>query len=354
MNVHKIVLTGGPCAGKTKVLNGVTKKLREDGYYVITVPETAASLIGGNIRPYKDILVKFQEQILDIQKSKEDNAIKYAEELSKILEKDEIIDEDLKEFSKCKGIIVIFDRGLLDNRAYLSHEEYNDLIKRKKLNELSRLDNYDMVIDLISMANLKKDAYQNSEVRFENPEEAEKLDINTSGAWLIYDDLITVKPKDTMEEKIDCVYQLINNFVKNNVKPKKVQEEVDIDYKLFEYLDDDNSRVLRTKKIDIDFDKDLILELYKIIYGDNIDITKLYLTKEDNNILSKEKISFEDYCCLLGNFPERKAEEKTITRFIDSGNVYSIINDGNSYILETYKDNIEDIPQAITLKKKGK
>ena len=353
MQIHKIVLTGGPCAGKTKVLNGVRKNLEEDGYYVITVPETAESLIGGNIRPYKDILVKFQEQILDIQKRKEDNAIKYAEELSEIIEKNEIIDDDLKNFSKSKGIIILFDRGLLDNRAYLSHKEYNELIKRKKINELNRLENYDMVINLISMANLKKDAYQNSKVRFENPDDAEKLDINTSGAWLIYDDLITVKPKDTMEEKIDCVYQLINNYIKNNVKPKKIIEEVEVDDLLFTSLNEDNSRVLKTKKVEIDYSDKILLELYKVIYEDLVHITQTYFSKEDKKILSKENISFEDYCYLLSKFKDRKSEEKTITRFIDSGNIHSLINDNNNYFIETYEDNIKDIPKTLTLKKKS-
>lgn len=353
MKIFKIVLTGGPCAGKTKVLNGVRKNLEEDGYYVITVPETAESLIGGKIIPYEDIIVKFQEQILDIQKAKEDNAIEYAENLAEILESNNIINEDLKEYSKAKGIIIIFDRGLLDNRAYLPHEEYNNLLKRKNINELNRLDNYDMVIDLISMANLKKDAYQNSEIRFEDDNLAKNLDIKTSGAWLIYDDLITVKPTDTIEEKIDYVYQLINNYIKNSVKQKKVIEEVEIDNTLFDTLNEDNSRSFKTKKTQIDFNKNLILELYKIIYGDNIDITKVFFSKEDKKILSKEKISFEDYCYLLGRFTDRKSEEKTITRFVDTGNIYSIINDGTTNYLETYSNNLKDIPKTIKLKKKG-
>lgn len=353
MNIHKIVLTGGPCAGKTKVLNGVRKNLEEDGYYVITVPETAASLIGGNIIPYEDIIIKFQEQILDIQKAKEDNAIEYAENLAKILVSDNIINKDLKEYSKSKGIIIIFDRGLLDNRAYLPHEEYNNLLKRKGINELSRLDNYDMVIDLISMANLKKEAYENSYIRSEDDILAKDLDIKTSGAWLIYDDLITVKPTDTIEEKINYVYQLINNYIKNDVKPKKVIKEVEVDSELYEYLNEDNSRNLKTKKTKIEYNENIILELYKIMYGDNIDIIKSCILKENQITLSKEKISFEDYCYLLSKYTNREVEEKNMIRFVDAGNIYSIINIGKNTYLETNKESLEELPKMLTLKKKG-
>ena len=353
MKIFKIVLTGGPCAGKTKVLNGVRKNLEEDGYYVITVPETAESLIGGKIIPYEDIIVKFQEQILDIQKAKEDNAIEYAECLAKILESGNIINKDLKEYSKSKGIIIIFDRGLLDNRAYLPHDEYNNLLKRKGINELSRLDNYDMVIDLISMANLKKEAYQNSDIRSEDDKLAKDLDIKTSGAWLIYDDLITVKPTNTIDEKINYVYQLINNYIKNDVKPKKVREKVEIDNEFYDILNEDNSRNLKTKKTKIEYNENIILELYKIMYGDNIDITKSCILKENEITLSKEKITFEDYCYLLSKYTNREVDERNMIRFVDAGNIYSIINDGENTYLETNQESIKELPKLLKLKKKG-
>lgn len=43
--VHKICLTGGPCAGKTTGLAYISEKLREKGYNVFVVPE-ASTLIG--------------------------------------------------------------------------------------------------------------------------------------------------------------------------------------------------------------------------------------------------------------------------------------------------------------------
>ena len=42
--IFKIVLTGGPCAGKTTAITTLADKLRENGFTVYIVPE-AASMI---------------------------------------------------------------------------------------------------------------------------------------------------------------------------------------------------------------------------------------------------------------------------------------------------------------------
>lgn len=39
--IYKIVMTGGPCAGKTTSIINLAEKLREQGFAVYIVPETA-------------------------------------------------------------------------------------------------------------------------------------------------------------------------------------------------------------------------------------------------------------------------------------------------------------------------
>lgn len=41
MAIHKIVLTGGPCGGKSTGLSKIEQELTEKGYKVFIVPETA-------------------------------------------------------------------------------------------------------------------------------------------------------------------------------------------------------------------------------------------------------------------------------------------------------------------------
>ena len=52
--IKRIVLTGGPAAGKTTLISRILKEFKQDdGWKVITIPETATELISGfGIRPF--------------------------------------------------------------------------------------------------------------------------------------------------------------------------------------------------------------------------------------------------------------------------------------------------------------
>ena len=52
MTIQKIVITGGPCGGKTTALTWIANNLPQWGYRVLFVPETATELIGGGITPW--------------------------------------------------------------------------------------------------------------------------------------------------------------------------------------------------------------------------------------------------------------------------------------------------------------
>ena len=47
-----IVLTGGPCAGKTTTIMKVKDDLEKCGYHVLLLNECATELINGGIRPF--------------------------------------------------------------------------------------------------------------------------------------------------------------------------------------------------------------------------------------------------------------------------------------------------------------
>ena len=50
--ITKIVITGGPCAGKTTGLSIIHDAFTELGYTGIFIPETATELITGGIAPW--------------------------------------------------------------------------------------------------------------------------------------------------------------------------------------------------------------------------------------------------------------------------------------------------------------
>ncbi|MEI3508038.1 MAG: AAA family ATPase [Bacilli bacterium] len=65
----KIVLTGGPCAGKTSALSRIEKKLIEQGYHVFVLAESATEFIKGGIRAFGKCALEnecFESLILNI------------------------------------------------------------------------------------------------------------------------------------------------------------------------------------------------------------------------------------------------------------------------------------------------
>ena len=65
-----IVLTGGPCAGKTTTISCVKEDLESLGYHVLLLNECATELINGGIRPFGSGAIPvfdFQNEILNLQ-----------------------------------------------------------------------------------------------------------------------------------------------------------------------------------------------------------------------------------------------------------------------------------------------
>src|SRR3989344_6451546 len=63
----KIVLTGGPCAGKTTARAYLVQKLGDLGYHVVFVPEAPTLLMKGGVKP-GGVLEneKFQRAVLNL------------------------------------------------------------------------------------------------------------------------------------------------------------------------------------------------------------------------------------------------------------------------------------------------
>ena len=51
MEITKIVITGGPCAGKSSAMEYLDEELSRIGYKVIFVAETATELMSGGVSP---------------------------------------------------------------------------------------------------------------------------------------------------------------------------------------------------------------------------------------------------------------------------------------------------------------
>ena len=195
--IAKIVLTGGPCAGKTTTISRIEEHLVKKGYHVLVLNECATETIKEGIRPFGDYSVSvydFENEILNLQ-----------------LFKEKRFKDFLKNYSDDDKIVILYDRGAVDIKAYLSEEEYNRMLEENNLNNENLINEYDLVIHMITVAADMENRYSNSnnKARFEDSQEAIDLDKRTSDAWKTHPNLKTVPVCEYLEDKI----QMAINYV---------------------------------------------------------------------------------------------------------------------------------------------
>ncbi len=199
--VAKIVLTGGPCAGKTTTISRIEEHLNEKGYHVLVLNECATELIKGGIRPFGEnalSVYNFQNEVLNLQVYKEKRY-------------QDIIDK----FDDSVKCILVSDRGVIDNKAYLGQELFDKLLEQNNVKEEDMLNEYDLVIHMITVASDIKNNYSNSTntARFEDADEAIDLDKRTSDAWSKHPNMKVVPVTEILNDKIDIVLKHVDDLI---------------------------------------------------------------------------------------------------------------------------------------------
>ena len=199
--IIKIVLTGGPAAGKTTLISRILKEFKqEDGWRVITIPETATELMSGfGIKPFGNCMsmLKFQDFVIADQIHKEKLALWAAE----------VVPE--------KDVLVIYDRALMDDKAYISDEEFAaTLAGFDGRTEKTVLAGYDAVLHLVTCAKGAEFAYDlGNEARTESIEYAREMDDRTLRAWSGHPNLRIIDNAINFEDKINRAIREIYRIV---------------------------------------------------------------------------------------------------------------------------------------------
>ena len=198
IKISKIVLTGGPCAGKTTALSWINNYFSKRGYTVLFVPETATELITNGVAPWT-CGTNFDYQTFQIR-------------LQKI--KEQIFDEAAKTMKSDK-ILIVCDRGILDNKAYMKDVEFKKVLKELGTNETKERDSYDAVSHLVSAAKGKEEAYTlaNNVARTENIEQAKKLDDKIISAWTGHPHFRIIDNSTEFEQKLERLLKEITSFL---------------------------------------------------------------------------------------------------------------------------------------------
>lgn len=318
--IKKIVLTGGPSSGKTTVLEKIKETYESLGYKVILVDETATYLILKGLKPFGDDpidMVDFQELVLKMQLAKEEILTRGAEMLGK----------DTK-------VLMVFDRGTLDNCAYINEEQFSEVLTRlkQKTNIQEMLDSYDLVINLVG----SKDFYttENNNARSEDSDAAIELGKKTLRSWLGHPKLKIVLPKPTMSEKINEVLNIINELL--NERQVKRQEKFTVDLKSTNISEiSKNGKTHRIKQDYLESPDNQERRLRKVSAGG---VTTYYLSvyyianNGERTIVSEKQIDRKLYEELL-NFKKDK------TRTISKTRIY--FADKNEFSLDIFDDDNE-------------
>ena len=208
---YRIVLTGGPCAGKTTCLARLSERLECLGLRVFRVPEAATILMSGGASPAclpADQFLRFEADLIRLQMAIEETFTDLAA-------------------SSARRSIVICDRGTMDAAAYMSPVMWQALLDQQGWSESALRDRrYDAVIHLVTAARGAEEFYttENNPARTETLEKARELDEKVRNAWVGHPHLRAIDNSTDFNEKIRRVLTAICRIVEVPA-PKEIERK---------------------------------------------------------------------------------------------------------------------------------
>ena len=211
--VKKIVLTGGPCAGKTTALMKIVEYFSGMGYKVFTIPEvpTLYSTSGWNyLTPNRQLYYQGERAILETQLALENQFMQLAEVCT-------------------KPVLLVCDRGAMDISAYISPEEWEEITAMAGTDSNRLHERYDAVLHLVSAADGAEQYYTTATnaTRYEKADEeglrlARELDKKVINAWAGHPHLRVINNHDDFNAKLGRVIKEISKVLG---LPKPLEKE---------------------------------------------------------------------------------------------------------------------------------
>jgi hypothetical protein len=259
------------------------------------------------------------------------------------LAKEKVYEEAALSFKNKKSVI-IYDRGVIDNKAYITSEQFKSILLNQNLKELELLDNYDMVVHLVTAADGKEEYYtlENNQARSESAEEARALDKRTVNAWRGHKNLQIIDNSTNFEEKLGRVLNSINNLLGNPVSIKKQRKYlIDLSKSNINLEDLNNVTKVEIEQIYLE---SLGHENYeKRLRKRTLDGESTYyftIQKKEKDGISKivmdKKITEKEYLRLIGSNNTKRIVKKTRYTFIEDKQFFKldVFQDGVLALLE--------------------
>lgn len=221
IKIAKIVITGGPCAGKSTAMSWIQNAFSKMGYTVLFVPETATELITGGVAPWTcGTNADYQKYQLKLQ-----------------IEKEKIFEQAARTMTAEK-VLIVCDRGTLDNQAYMNEVEFAEAMNFINSNEVELRDNYDAVFHLVTAAKGAEEFYTtaNNSARTETVAEATELDNRLISAWTGHPHLRVIDNSSSFEDKMKKLIAEISSFL-GEPEPYEIERKYLIEYPDIKWLE---------------------------------------------------------------------------------------------------------------------
>lgn len=198
-DVKKIVLTGGPCAGKTTALVRIMDYFSSRGFKVFTIPEIPTIFLQAGM----DYLTKNQNWFYEGEKDTLKTQLAFEDYFMAMAQ---TID---------KPVVIVCDRGALDISTYLPKEMWSKITSLCDVTNQQLLDRYDAVLHLVSAADGAEQYYNTTtnELRSEGLDKARMLDRKIVKAWAGHPHLRVINNHDNFDTKINRVLKEISSVL---------------------------------------------------------------------------------------------------------------------------------------------
>lgn len=221
MDIKKIVITGGPCGGKSTAMGLIKNEFEKLGYTVLFVPETATELINGGVAPWTTgTVLDCQIGIMKLQLAKESVFLEAGKTMP------------------CEKLLIVCDRGAMDNKAYIDDEGFQRVLQSVNETEVNLRDSYDAVFHLVTTAKGAVEFYttENNTARIETVEQAAALDDKLISVWTGHPHLRIIDNSTDFENKMKRLIKEISSFL-GEPEPLEIERKYLIEYPDLKHLE---------------------------------------------------------------------------------------------------------------------